>query len=156
MRVKHWRGIPTESGWNSATVLVFTCFLLVLSLAETAAQAEAIPPPRIALIVDVMHVDQHVLRDEMRAAPQGPYLRPLQLATGQPAMLRCESKIVAASTVRTSCQFLSGSVPGFSKFRWAESRVGKEDSMSFSDTQGNLIRVTVRPTAIDVDHSGPI
>jgi hypothetical protein len=78
--------------------------------------------------------------------PLAPYYLPVGPINNQPAVLRCESKFLSAQVVRTGCQFLSGADnPGVTKARWAESRIGTADKISFQDLRGELVVVSIQP-----------
>ena len=149
-KLKHWCGFSGKSSRRTASILMF-CGLVGCGQPGLApAQPLDVPEVHIRLLIDVLHDGIRVKRDEIRASPLEPYYREIVLANDQPAILRCESRIVTRQSVRTSCQILSGDVQSaFTKIRWTESRIGKDDRMLFQDRQSRLVEISIRPTRFE-------
>lgn len=153
LKLKHWRGSQGKSGWKGTPMLAFIAFMLAAPVI-----ASELPPwqPRITLLLDVRHQGRVLLRDQVLTTPLAPFSHPIVLTNGQPAIVRCESKIVSRAVARTNCQVLSGNEqPAFSKTRWVESRVGRSDHMNFRDRQGADISIDIRLTDIDYRRPRP-
>lgn len=149
MKLKHWRGLQSKKRWKRAPVLVFCLLALSMMPSGLMAQNIAKPDARIRMWVEVIQLGSVLLREEIEVAPHETVLRPVVLANGQPAILRCEEKFALRQTVRTLCQFLSRKEePVFSKVRWAESRFGQEDQMQIQDLKNNLVKVVIRPMSV--------